>query len=107
MPVLTATILHGFTAAINRMSENFFDMHYELIDMFLVNLSAEIALPVLARIEAKKPGFLASAIERNEVLKNRLWQFEIVEFYSRLYRYSRIETMARAMTRIQEEREES
>lgn len=97
MPVWTATVLHGFTAAISRMPESFFDRHYGMIDMLLVNISAEIALPVLARIEARKPGYLAEAVKRNPVLKNRLWQFELVEFYSRLLRFSRLESMAKTI----------
>lgn len=104
MPVLTATVLHGFTAAISRMPEGFFDRHPHLIDAFLVNLSAEIALPVFAKLEAKKPGYLAAAVERNAVLKNRLWQMEIVEFYSRLLKYSRLEAMAKTAQRMEAER---
>lgn len=101
MPVWTATVLHGFTAAVSRMPETFFDRHYALIDALLVNISAEIALPVLARIEARKPGYLAAAMGRNAVLKNRLWQFEVVEFYSRLFRFSRLEAMARTIRRME------
>lgn len=104
MPVLTATVLHGFTAAISRMPEDFFDRHYGLIDLLLVNISAEIALPVLAKIEAKKPGYLETAMKRNSVLKNRLWHLEIVEFYSRLFRHSRLDAMARTIRHMEEEK---
>lgn len=101
MPVLTATVLHGFTAAVSRMSDGFFDKHHGIIDALLVNISAEIALPVLARIEARKPGYLAAAAKRNAVLHNRLWEFEMVEFYSNLFRRSRLESMAAAVLRME------
>lgn len=101
MPVLTATVLHGFTAAINRMPEEAFDRHSKLIDALLVNISAEIALPVLARIEARMPGYLAAAAKRNVVLGNRLWEFEVVEFYSRLFKLSRLNLMANAIQKME------